>query len=83
MKEKIKSYIYVARFEELIFGYIIKWILITAVVGALTGSASALLLFSLNWATDYRENHLWIISLLPTGRIGNWLNVPLFSRHSC
>lgn len=28
MKEKIKSYIYVARFEELIFGYIIKWILI-------------------------------------------------------
>ncbi len=65
MKEKIKSYIYVARFEELIFGYIIKWILITAVVGALIGSASALLLFSLNWATDYRENHLWIISLLP------------------
>ena len=45
MKEKIKSYIYVARFEELIFGYIIKWILITAVVGALIGSASALLLF--------------------------------------
>ncbi len=65
MKEKIKSYIYRVRFEQVIFGYILKWILITAVAGALIGSASALLLSSLNWATDYRESHLWIISLLP------------------
>ena len=65
MKEKIKNYIYRVRFEQVIFGYILKWILITAVAGALIGSASALLLSSLNWATDYRESHLWIISLLP------------------
>lgn len=65
MKEKIKSYIYRVRFEQVIFGYILKWILITAVAGALIGSASALLLSSLNWATDYRESHLWIIGLLP------------------
>lgn len=65
MKEKIKSYIHLTRFDQVIFGYLLKWILITAIVGALIGSASALLLLSLNWATDYRESHLWIISLLP------------------
>lgn len=65
MKEKIKSYIHLTRFDQVIFGYLLKWILITAVVGALIGSASALLLLSLNWATDYRGSHLWIISLLP------------------
>lgn len=65
MKEKIKNYIYRVRFEQVIFGYILKWILITAVAGALIGSVSALLLSSLNWATDYRESHLWIIGLLP------------------
>lgn len=65
MKEKIKSCISVARFEEVIFGYILKWLIITSLAGALIGSASALLLASLNWATDYRESHLWIIALLP------------------
>ena len=65
MKEKIRNYIRQTRFEQIIFGYILKWILITAVVGALIGSASALLLSSLNWATSYRESHLWIIALLP------------------
>ena len=48
-----------------ILEYLIKWTLIGAVAGCLIGSASALLLASLNWATDYRENHLWIIALLP------------------
>ena len=32
---------------------------------ATDGSASALLLVSLEWATQYREHHLWIIALLP------------------
>ena len=65
MKEKIKNYIDLTRFEQIIFGYILKWLIITSVAGALIGSASALLLSSLNWATDFRENHLWIIGLLP------------------
>lgn len=50
-----------------ILWYLIKWTIIGAVAGALIGSASALLLASLNWATDYRESHLWIIALLPLG----------------
>ena len=45
--------------------YLVKWLVITLVVGVLIGSASALLLVSLNFATDYRESHLWIIALLP------------------
>ena len=31
----------------------------------LVGSASALFLVSLDWATDFREGHCWIIALLP------------------
>ena len=45
--------------------YLLKWIVLSAVSGACIGSASALLLVSLNWATDYRESHLWVLFLLP------------------
>lgn len=45
--------------------YLFKWIIITSIAGALIGSASALLLISLDLVTDYRESHLWIIALLP------------------
>ena len=45
--------------------YLAKWLTITLVAGALIGSASALLLVSLDFATNYRESHLWIIALLP------------------
>lgn len=45
--------------------YIFKWLLISIIVGALAGSASAGFLQSLEWATNFRENHLWLIALLP------------------
>ena len=45
----------------------LKWILICSVIGSLSGSASALLLVSLEWAAIYREQHNWIIWLLPIG----------------
>lgn len=45
--------------------YLMKWIVITFVAGALIGSASALLLISLELATNYRESHIWIMALLP------------------
>lgn len=48
-----------------LFNYLIKWLLICLVAGGLIGSASALLLVSLDWATNYRESHLWIIAVLP------------------
>ena len=65
MKEKLKNYFRWARFEEVVFGYCLKWLALTAITGGLIGSASALLLYSLTWATGYRESHVWIIGLLP------------------
>lgn len=45
--------------------YILKWLCISIIIGALVGTASAGFLQSLEWATDFRENHLWLIALLP------------------
>lgn len=47
--------------------YIIKWLLISSIIGICVGSASAGFLVSLDWATDFRENHLWLIAFLPIG----------------
>ena len=45
--------------------HFLKWISLSAIVGILAGSASAFFLISLDWATDWRENHLWVIAFLP------------------
>lgn len=45
--------------------YITKWFLISSIVGICVGSASAGFLISLDWVTNFRENHLWLISFLP------------------
>jgi H+/Cl- antiporter ClcA len=47
--------------------YIIKWFLISSIIGVCVGSASAGFLVSLDWATNFRESHLWLIALLPIG----------------
>ncbi len=44
---------------------LLRWLLIASLAGVLSGSASAFLLVSLNWATSVRESHHWIIPLLP------------------
>ena len=45
--------------------YLLRWIPIAALAGVLGGTASAVLLVSLVWATDTREAHKWLITLLP------------------
>ncbi|WP_316809124.1 voltage-gated chloride channel family protein [Pedobacter agri] len=45
--------------------YIIKWLLISLAIGVCIGTASALFLKTLGWVTELRENHLWLIALLP------------------
>lgn len=45
--------------------YILKWLCISTIIGTLVGTASAGFLQSLEWATNFRENHLWLIALLP------------------
>lgn len=45
--------------------FLLKWSFICLLIGALTGSTSAVFLWCLEWATNYREANFWIISLLP------------------
>ena len=45
--------------------YLLRWVPVAALTGVLGGTASALLLVSLVWATDTRESHKWLIALLP------------------
>jgi H+/Cl- antiporter ClcA len=44
-----------------------KWFIICTITGLCAGSASAIFLISLEWVTDFRETHTWIIALLPLG----------------
>lgn len=47
--------------------YLVKWLFICLLIGSIVGSISAFFLASLNWATNWRESHVWIIWLLPIG----------------
>jgi H+/Cl- antiporter ClcA len=48
-----------------LFWSLLKWIGLGIWVGLLSGTASALFLHSLNWATDYRERHPYFLWFLP------------------
>lgn len=48
-----------------LFLHTLRWFVLATLAGILAGSASAFLLVSLNWATDTRESHRWLIALLP------------------
>ena len=45
----------------------LQWLLICTLIGMFSGSASAFFLVALEWVTQIRENHNWIIWLLPIG----------------
>ncbi len=54
--------------------YIGKWLMLAIIIAVLAGTASALFLFSLEWATSWRESHGWIIWLLPiAGFAVSWM----------
>jgi hypothetical protein len=53
-----------------------RWLLISAWIGLLAGTASALFLVALAYVTDYRENHLFLIALLPLGGFTDRLDLP-------
>ena len=54
--------------------YVAKWVVLATVVAALAGSASALFLFALDWATHTREANRWLIWGLPVaGFMVGWL----------
>ena len=56
---------FIKRDFGLLFIGTLKWLLVSILLGGIIGSASALFLETLNWATNYREQHLWIIAFLP------------------
>lgn len=47
-----------------------RWVPAAILAGILAGTASALLLVSLGWATRTREAHKWLIALLPVAGLG-------------
>lgn len=54
--------------------FLLQWLLLATVIAVLVGSASALFLFSLDWATAMRATHHWLIALLPlAGFAVGWL----------
>ena len=62
-----------APFSDLLV-HLLKWLLISAAVAVLAGTASAGFLFALDWATATRQAHAWLIWLLPVaGFAVGWL----------
>jgi len=54
--------------------YLAKWLPLSLLIGLLAGSASALLLAALDWATSTRLAHGWLVWLLPlAGFAAGWL----------
>lgn len=50
--------------------YFALWLGLAALVGILSGSASAIFLVSLDWATNLRDANLWLIAFLPLAGFG-------------
>jgi len=58
-----------------------QWLFLASAVAALAGSASAVFLLALDWATHTRVAHRWLIWLLPlAGFLVGWLYLRL-GRH--
>jgi H+/Cl- antiporter ClcA len=56
--------------EHLLLGrFLIKWLLLGIPAGVMIGTAVAVFLWSLDWATQTRWNHPWLLYLLPFGGI--------------
>jgi H+/Cl- antiporter ClcA/PII-like signaling protein len=53
---------------------LLRWVPVAGLAGVMAGSASAFLLVSLTWATDFRESHIWMILFLaPAGLLVGYL----------
>jgi H+/Cl- antiporter ClcA len=52
-------------FEHAPLPYLAKWMVLATAAGILAGSASAFLLWTLDWCTRERIEHEWLLALLP------------------
>ena len=64
----------------LVIRYLLRWLPVAALAGVLGGTASAVLLVSLAYATDVREAHSWIIGILPLAGLGVGLTYHYFGQ---
>lgn len=53
--------------QQFHFIFLLKWLLVSLLVGSLAGSASAIFLLALDYVTNWREAHHWIVWCLPVG----------------
>ena len=58
------------RESSALWGTLVKWGLLGALVGVLCGVSSALFLHALEWATRTQETHPWLLFLLPFAGFG-------------
>ncbi len=65
LKKPLKTHNSLIKDTAAMARYLLRWAPLALAAGVLAGSASALLLWSLNVATDIRESHRWLIALLP------------------
>lgn len=65
LERKRWSHLFDLREQRYILLMMLKWALLGGVSGALAGTASALFLAALAWATGARETHSWLLWLLP------------------
>ncbi|MBP2000984.1 H+/Cl- antiporter ClcA [Paenibacillus shirakamiensis] len=66
IKQKIHAFSSTYMHAALII-FSLKWLLLAGLIGVVTGSVSALFLTSLEWATQTRLEHAWLLFLLPFG----------------
>jgi H+/Cl- antiporter ClcA len=68
----------VTRSEPLLMvGYLLRWLSLGSLVGMLAGLGSAVLLLALDWATDTRIAHPWLLWFLPVaGAVGGGRQQP-------
>lgn len=48
-------------------GHLLRWVVLGSIVGVLAGLSSAAFLEALDWATEQRVEHRWLLALLPAG----------------
>ncbi|CAB3789413.1 voltage-gated chloride channel family protein [Pararobbsia alpina] len=54
--------------------HFVRWLALSVLLGGLSGSASAFFLVALEWATDTRVSHAWLLWLLPVaGFVTGWV----------
>ncbi|RSK47023.1 chloride channel protein [Hymenobacter rigui] len=62
-----KRFYAIVREYRLLLLYLGRWLVLAACIAVLAGTASAGFLVALDWITNWREAHRWILALLPLG----------------